>query len=190
MSIEDRFWTKVLLQANDCWLWLAALDTHGYGSFWDGQRNVKANRWLYQKWIGCTEGLVLDHLCRVRRCINPTHQREITHKENILCGEGHAAKNARKTHCQKGHEFSQENTKLDTKGRRSCITCYDNWREVYNAQRRTGVKHRCLAQTHCKRGHEFTYRAKNGWRICKTCQNIRNNARLRKKSLDKLTFVC
>jgi hypothetical protein len=70
------------------------------------------------------EGLVIDHLCRVRHCVNPDHLRAVTHAVNILAGVGRGALHARKTHCVNGHEFTAENTRLCEGGRRRrCRTC-------------------------------------------------------------------
>lgn len=183
MNVWKRFINKVEFTEN-CWNWTASLDSHGYGSFWDGKRNVKACNWLYEQLFYTTKGLVKDHLCRNRRCVNPLHLREVTHKENILCGEGLAAQNARKTHCRKGHPFNKENTRIDRRGKRICLSCYSNWKEVYNATRRKGTKHRCSAQTHCKYGHEFTKEnitiTKQGWRRCNICMKRNNDNRKRR----------
>jgi len=60
----------------------------------------------------------------VRDCVNPQHLRLLTNRENILCGEGIAAKNAVKTHCNREHEYSAENTILYN-GKRRCRICRD-----------------------------------------------------------------
>jgi len=67
--------------------------------------------------------LEIDHLCRVRCCVNPDHLEAVTHRENILRGNTFAAVNAAKTHCPKGHEYTPENTRIHTGGRRQCIAC-------------------------------------------------------------------
>jgi hypothetical protein len=69
--------------------------------------------------------LVLDHLCRNRRCVNPEHLEIVTSVENVMRGEGFGPKNAAKTHCDKGHEFTPENTYIRTRaqGGRECRAC-------------------------------------------------------------------
>jgi len=67
-------------------------------------------------------GLELDHLCRVRRCVNPEHLEEVTHQTNVLRGEGVAAINAAKTHCPQGHPYDEKNT-LVWMGERLCKAC-------------------------------------------------------------------
>jgi hypothetical protein len=69
------------------------------------------------------EGLELDHLCRVRGCVNPKHLEPVTHRENLMRGESWSAVNARKTHCPEGHPYDETNTYIDGKGRRRCREC-------------------------------------------------------------------
>ena len=73
------------------------------------------------------KGLQLDHLCRVRDCVNPYHLEAVTQQENILRGESASAKHARKTHCINGHPLSGDNLYLrpdrgDRAGR-ACREC-------------------------------------------------------------------
>lgn len=67
----------------------------------------------------------IDHLCGVRRCVNPEHLEAVTHRENLLRGTGFAAVNAAKTHCPHGHEYTPENTyhNPNPNGGRICRTC-------------------------------------------------------------------
>ena len=69
------------------------------------------------------DGLVLDHLCRNRWCVNPDHLEMVTLRENILRGGGIAAVNARKTHCLNGHPLSGDNLYICPRGRRLCKAC-------------------------------------------------------------------
>lgn len=68
------------------------------------------------------EGLQLDHLCRVRNCVNPDHLEPVTQKVNILRGDSFSARKSRQTHCIHGHEFTAGNT-YDDRGGRKCRTC-------------------------------------------------------------------
>lgn len=130
---EARFWSKVdkngpapehRSDLGPCWLWTGALHERGYGRFGIGSRSsqeyFKAHRYAYELIVGAIpSGLQLDHLCRVRRCVNPSHLEPVTQTENIrrgLCGE-------LKTHCKRGHEFTPENTYLRPNGARVCRTC-------------------------------------------------------------------
>lgn len=121
---EAKFWARVDRGSEiDCWPWLAGTRSTGYGSFYDGSRNVSAHRWAYELLVGpIPEGMVLDHRCRNRLCVNPAHLDPTTNRENVLRGVGHTAMNARKTHCKHGHEFTPENT-YENKGMRYCRAC-------------------------------------------------------------------
>jgi hypothetical protein len=89
-----------------CWRWIASRTPHGYGRFRPGRSApwVYAHRFVYELTRGpVPPGLELDHLCRVRACVNPVHLEAVPHRENTLRGDGLAAWNARKTHCSRGH---------------------------------------------------------------------------------------
>lgn len=126
-SVEERFWTKVN-KTETCWLWTGSM-THGYGKFGiPGKPPQGAHRISYELIVGpIPNGLHLDHLCRNRACVNPTHLEPVTCKDNVLRGEGGSAQNARKTHCKHGHPFDETNTYfVHTAGRsggRVCRTC-------------------------------------------------------------------
>lgn len=121
LTLAERFWLKTD-KTDGCWVWKASL-RDGYGVFAvDGQARP-AHRVAYELLVGLVpEGLVLDHLCRNRACVNPAHLEPVTDKVNILRGESVSAKNRVKTHCLRGHEFTPENTRVYNGGR-WCIAC-------------------------------------------------------------------
>jgi len=109
---------------NDCILWVGTL-RNGYGKFriGNGQR-VLPHRYAYEQAHGpIPAGLVIDHLCRTRNCVEPAHLEAVTSRANILRGVGQAAQNARKTHCLRGHPFEGDNLYTTPKGKRFCIIC-------------------------------------------------------------------
>lgn len=124
VSTFPRFWSKVSIGApNDCWLWIAQISLGGYGVFWFENRGQSAHRVVYKLLIGpIPEGLSIDHLCRVRRCVNPHHLEPVTQKENALRGVSPWARNAHKTHCPQGHVYNQTNTRI-VAGSRYCREC-------------------------------------------------------------------
>lgn len=127
LSILERFMNAVSMEPmSGCWLWKLTCDDGGYARFRIGERMVSAHRLSHEMFVGpIPEGLDIDHLCRVRCCVNPRHIEAVTTRENILrgiranagvtigCAAAAAAKNAR-THCRHGHEFTPENTRYYT----------------------------------------------------------------------------
>ena len=73
-----------------------------------------------------TPGLTLDHLCRNPPCVNPDHMEEVTMRTNVLRGNTGPARNVVKTHCPRGHAFSEHGIAYPSGGRR-CRLC-DNLR--------------------------------------------------------------
>ena len=125
-SPTDRFWARVD-KSGECWLWTAYRRSDGYGQFRIGVRVVRAHRYAYELLVGpIPEGLILDHLCRVRNCVNPAHLEPVTQGENVrrgLAGGPAAGLRMRaKTHCLQGHPYDEENTRW-YKGWRYCRTC-------------------------------------------------------------------
>ena len=125
-SADRRFDAKWIPEPNTgCWLWTATGNGNGYGQFWSEKRMVYAHRHAYERWVGpIPDGLQIDHLCRVRCCVNPNHLDPVTCRENLLRGETFNAENAAKTHCVHGHEFTPENTYISPcDGCRRCRNC-------------------------------------------------------------------
>lgn len=127
LSTEDRFWQKVN-RTESCWIWAGAVLENGYGYAWDGTRARLAHRFSYELTTGAIpEGLVIDHLCRVRACVNPAHLEPVTQSENIRRGDGPRVQKERRqgqTHCLRGHPLSGDNLRVDKRGRRSCRECF------------------------------------------------------------------
>jgi hypothetical protein len=122
VPVADRFWPNVD-QTADCWLWRGAVGYDGYGRTSDLQRRMMAHRVAYEMLVGpIPAGLVLDHLCRVRHCVNPAHLEPVTQRENIRRGAGLAARNASKTHCPRNHPYDEANTAY-RQGYRHCRAC-------------------------------------------------------------------
>lgn len=121
---EERFWAKVE-KTETCWLWTGATSSWGYGNFYVDGKYLKAHRWAYENFVGpIPEGLDLDHLCRVRHCVRPTHLEPATRRENLKRGEvPWGAWQLARTHCPQGHPYSGENLYTYPDGRRACRTC-------------------------------------------------------------------
>lgn len=116
---------------NGCIVWRGPL-RNGYGVL----LGMNAHRLAYIHNVGpIPEGLVLDHLCRNRACVNHLHLEPVTQRENVMRGVNVTALNARKTHCVNGHEFTSENTWLENGSKRRCRRCAAN-----RARRRAAKK--------------------------------------------------
>jgi len=113
-----------------CWEWKGNTTTNGYGKWQrgSGHRERAAHRivWEHYKDQAIPEGMQLDHLCRTRNCVNPEHLEVVTPSENTL-RQDHAER--RKTHCPKGHEYNETNTRKTPSGKRVCREC-DRLRKI------------------------------------------------------------
>jgi hypothetical protein len=123
-SSVRTFMNKFIAQPNGCWKWLGKPDRDGYGEFHSNYLKTKrAHRIAYE--LLCEpipQGLVIDHLCLNRKCVNPTHMEIVTNKQNVLRGTGFTAQNAKKTHCLKGHDLSKTG-RIYARNMRQCMVC-------------------------------------------------------------------
>jgi hypothetical protein len=130
-AFESRFWKKVDASAS-CWVWTASTKGNGYGQVKHPDRKspMFAHRVSYEMLTGEDLGdLTIDHLCKNTLCVNPDHLQPVDMKTNVLRSSSPTAINARKTHCPKGHELSEDNL-VKQYGRR-CKQCHrDRMRAV------------------------------------------------------------
>ena len=124
IPVERRLQNIEIDAETGCHVYLGDHHNTGYGRISVGGRQQMAHRVNYERERGpIPDGLVLDHLCRNRACINPDHLEAVTEQVNILRGVGPSAQHAAQTHCVNGHPFSIENTHL-YRGQRACRACW------------------------------------------------------------------
>lgn len=135
--IMERLMEKVVVDPSGCWLFTGARAS-GYGRISKGGHSggiAPAHRVVYEALVGpIPDGLQLDHLCRVRHCVNPAHLEPVTPRENLLRGETLTSQHAAKTHCVNGHALSSENVRMTREGSRRCRTCERFWRRDFLAR--------------------------------------------------------
>jgi HNH endonuclease len=135
ITVEER-----INKTSTCWLWTGYIAKNGYGILKHG-KPLLAHRVSYAVYKGpIPEGLSLDHLCRVRHCVNPDHLEPVSTRENVARGISCFAVNLRRTKCVNGHALDGENLYIvrREKGRteRRCRACARN--RTRNWQLRTG----------------------------------------------------
>src|SRR5881409_2055104 len=111
--------TRYEVRPNGCWRWTSNRDRYGYGQFKVGKRYFSAHRYFYE-FFNSTRippGMVLDHICRTKACVNPQHLEIVTQRENSV------RHYANQTECKHGHPLTGDNLYIRPDGRRYCRTC-------------------------------------------------------------------
>lgn len=109
-----------------CWIWTGLLDKDGYGILSTSYFKMSVHRIAAFIWLkDFTEDQQALHkiTCPRKNCFNPDHLYSGTHQDNmndIKTLKSHH--NTKKTQCPKGHEYTEENTYLDSR-KRKCKKC-------------------------------------------------------------------
>ena len=107
-----RFMAKVKFNQSGCWTWTGAKNPNGYANFMYPRKGRFTNAHVVSYLIfrgPIPPNLEIDHLCRIRHCVNPFHLELVTSAENNRRGYSASAINQRKTHCIYGHPLSGDN---------------------------------------------------------------------------------
>lgn len=119
----------------DCWYWAGSHAKSGYGTLWDGEKNKRAHRVVYEALVGeIPQDLELDHLCKNKLCVNPEHLEAVTHAENMNRVDYSAIKRQVKTHCPKGHLLDRIRTHYG-KTHKECGTCKKELNRIRSIKR-------------------------------------------------------
>jgi hypothetical protein len=141
-ELVAAFWQRVHKGSEDeCWQWMGSIQPSGYGRLYAQRRGLLPHR-VSVLIDGRTipDGFVVDHKCMNRACVNPRHLRVVTLRENALENSGSmSARYAQRTHCDRGHEYTRENTMLlvgEKKFERRCRECQKERERRFHAKRR------------------------------------------------------
>lgn len=142
VDYRDRIRAKTSIDANGCWLWQGTRNpVSGYAQTSFGGKYRAVHRVSYEAFVGpIPAGLHIDHLCRVRHCVNPAHLEPVTARTNLLRGETQTAKRAAVTHCPQGHPYDADNTYVAPKGGRACRICRRERRREWSRTRPSRAK--------------------------------------------------
>jgi len=115
-----------------CWNYTGAISAGKYGSIYFDGKMRKAHRVAWAIFRAEDPGARdLDHLCRNTRCCNPYHLEPVSRSENLRRSPL-MDRHSQRTHCIRGHAFTEENTRRRPNGHRVCKACMRmhgrNWR--------------------------------------------------------------
>ncbi len=127
--LAERLAEKIEIQANGCWNYTGHIDRYGYAQIQRGPRGagkIRVHVAAYQLAFGAVPaGLVVDHLCRNRRCCNPDHLEAVTQKVNLMRGAGLTFVLHRNGVCKRGHPQGPGLTYYRKNGQASrCLECW------------------------------------------------------------------
>jgi hypothetical protein len=147
LSLEASFWLRVW-PCGDCWEWRGAISDNGYGTFnipsCTDMGGLLAHRLAYELAIGpIPMNTEIDHLCRNRWCIRPSHLEVVSRRDNVLRSWAPTARLHRLGKCKRGHLLSEGYQRKDT-GAKMCRVCkrirerkrYPQIKGILNARRR------------------------------------------------------
>lgn len=122
-STSEDFW-KHVIKSDGCWRWNRSHFRSGYARVKFKGRDTVAHVISWELTNGPVQnGLELDHLCRNRGCVNPSHLEPVTHRENMIRGNTAIRTNALKINCREGHPLAGDNLFVRKDGRRRCRAC-------------------------------------------------------------------
>lgn len=146
-SLEERFWSKVLVgDPDECWPWTGA-KTKGYGSLVVDRKRYYAHRIAYELTYGPIphidgadefHGPCVLHSCDNPACCNPAHLRPGSQKENLreMAAKGRGRnQNTEKETCDHGHPLSGDNLYISPDGHRHCKRCACERALLYRKQK-------------------------------------------------------
>ena len=121
--ILPRLREKFIKAPSGCWIWIGARVPDGYGQTWRDRRAVRAHRVIFEAVCGpVPAGLELDHLCHVRRCVNPLHLQPVDRTTNIIRSGAPLSQRNLKGTCRNGLHPWPAASGIRS-GKRTCLEC-------------------------------------------------------------------
>lgn len=130
-KLPAHFQGHIIVTGKGCWEWTGPKHHNGYGACSKTMGTNRAHRAAYMILVGpIPEGLVIDHLCLVKHCVNPEHMEPVDDRENLRRAF------ALITHCPHGHEYTPDNTYIQpATGTRQCRVCRAEQRLKYKRKK-------------------------------------------------------
>ena len=159
--LSARILPRLSVTSDGCMRWMGAINSKGYGQVALPRRYGVSNVYVHRvAWINegrsIPFGHVIDHLCNLRACANPTHMQTTTNRNNVTRpgARTFGAANAALTHCLRGHALSGDN-----------VSARGNWREcVACTKLRSADRNALIRAAHMALGlTQVEYTQKYGW---------------------------
>lgn len=139
-DIIERVLSHIRITDNSCWESTYAPKRDGYTRIKINEKDIAVHRLMFYYYNGeLNTNLTINHKCENRVCCNPQHLEQVTQKQNKQYSYNiHGHPNSKKTHCPRGHEYSNKNLIINSKGSRLCKTC----QKIHNSNKKE--KHDCF----------------------------------------------
>ncbi len=135
-----NFWARVN-RTDSCWLWTGVIN-HEYGLFSLRGNRYRAHRVSFTLAKGkIPSRLVIDHMCKVKNCVNPEHLRAVDLVTNVMeNSDSPSAAFKARDKCENGHELTGRNLFIESKSNgatfRRCRVCRAARMRAFRAKKR------------------------------------------------------
>ena len=160
----ERFMRRVEVTSS-CWLMSGSQTRGGYVQFQYQGKRIMCHRFAYIAFEGdIPTDLEIDHLCRIKNCVNPDHLEPVTTKENLRRDPNNLSTiNATKTQCIRQHDLAD--AYLMPNGERRCLHCAKiNNRLLYERNRKQVLQRSQQRKQRLRREKKATEAAGGQWK--------------------------